>query len=1036
MTALIFLSFLAFFLYLQLGLYVLSVNVKSPVNRAFFYLCCCLIVWSFGAIFVNLSPSIANVSTILFWDKLSSFGWVFFPAFMVNFFMVLKREYELFYAKVLRLLVFAFSSLFFMQSLYGKLLVKSYDMSDGFLIAEANTDSIWYWLFFFYLVLTLGYSVLLLLTWGLKVQTNKEKKQSRIIFITLIVFFLGMLVSNYILPAVGGLSTPALIHLLAVIWVTGFGYTIVKYKFMVLTPALAANEIIAKMNELLFFVDNDGKILRINSFTEKVLGFNLEEIANQPFERLLVEDDFGKKHSRKLSAAERETQLKERSYIRQKSGEIIPFHLSRAVVKDGDGDSLGTIIVGYDVRYQQMLEEEIELRKKTEQALIDSEKRTQNLYKLVRMMCDNVPDMIWAKDLNGRYIFTNKATSEILLHAADTDEPIGKTDKHFYIREKAAKPNNKQWFTFGDVSIDSDEAILKNREPGRFVEVGTIRNRFVYLDVHKAPFFNNEGNLIGVVGCGRDVTSEKSNEEERLAAQRALETEKEYLSVTLKSIGEGVISTDTKGRIMLMNNAAEDLTGWTRDEAWSKNLNTVLNLIDQNSNRHITISAQEIIETEADKELSKESKPDKQSLLLSKNGQKYITKIDVSTIKNKKEEPVGLIVVFTDITDKLKIENELLKIQKMESISTLAGGIAHDFNNILTSLMNNLTLTRMGLNQDETADRRLNEAEIACRRGHELVKQLLYMSKETPPDIKPTALDKLVKEVALFSLRGSNCECFFDIQDNLAVIEADESQMHQLIGNLVINAMQAMPEGGAIDIVMENVLIRGNSKVPLPQGNYVKMLVKDSGCGMSDEQIERIYDPFYTTKKEGAGLGLTSCYSIVHKHNGFIKVDSIEGFGSTFAVYLPVSLDQTPEKEEVKKETEFHDSGRVLIMDDEPQIIEGLTKLLQKIGYSVTAAKNSKQAIDHYQESLENNDRFEFIILDLTIKGECGGKEVIRKIREIDSHVKAIVSSGYSSDTHGNHFSEYGFQQALNKPYTFEQLIAVIKKIRRIDDKD
>lgn len=1031
MAALIFLSFLAFFLYLQLGLYVLSVNVKSAVNRAFFYLCCCLIIWSFGAIFINLSPTTGGFEIARFWERFSSFGWVFFPAFMVNFFIVLKKEFTLFYANVIRLLLYTISSLFFIQSLYGNLLVKSYDIS-GTVWASANTGSIWYWLFFVYLVLTLGYSVYLLLSWGLKVQTNKEKKQSRVIFITLILFFLGMWLSNYILPFAGDISTPALIHLLAVIWVTGFGYAIVRYKFMALTPALAANAIISKMNELLFFVDNDGTITRINSFTEQVLGFNVDEITNQPFDNLLVDQKLAKDKVKMLSEAEKESERSERSYLRQKSGEIIPFHLSGAEVKDENGDCLGTIIVGYDVRYQQMLEEEIELRKKTERALVESEKKMKDLYQLVRMMCDNVPDMIWAKDLNGRFIFTNRSTAAILLNAKDTNEPIGKTDKYFFEREKAAKPDEKQWFTFGDVSIDSDEAVLRNREPGRFVEVGTIRNRFVYLDVHKAPFFDKDGSLIGVVGCGRDVTSEKRNEEGRLAAQKALQTEKEFLAVTLKSIDEGVISTDTKGRIILMNSAAEDLTGWIKDDAWGKNLNKVLNLKDQKTNEPITISPAEMIENNDSDGLKKPDKLNKQLLLIS-SGQEYITEIAVSLIKNKKDEPAGLVVVFDDITDKLKIENELLKVQKMESVSTLAGGIAHDFNNILTSLMNSLTLTKMGMEKEGKAVQRLDDAEKACCRGRELVKKLLYMSKETPPDIKPVALDKLVKETAAFSLKGSNCKCFFDIQENLSLVDADESQMHQMIGNLVINAMQAMPEGGVIDIVLENLLVRKNSRLPLKPGNYVRLMVKDSGCGLSDEQIQRIYDPFYTTKKDGAGLGLTSCYSVIKKHKGYIKVDSTEGIGSTFTVYLPASSG----KESVDQETEiienFRDQGKVLIMDDEPQILDGLTKLLEKTGYSVAAAKNSKEALKHYQDALDKKERFVFVILDMTIKGEAGGKEVIKKIREIDPEVKAIVSSGYSSDSHGSHFSEYGFDDALNKPYTYRQLLEVIKRVRKLD---
>ncbi len=1036
-------SFLAFFLYLQLGMFVLFHNPSSKSNRSFFYLCCCLMIWSFGMVFMYFSP---HEDSVIFWERFSSFGWIFFPAFMVTFFVDLKKTHKNIIDNLVKLIFFLAAGLFFLQSLLDNLLTKGYYMLNETWHFQIDLESVWFWLYLIYLACTLAYCLISLFAWSLKANTIKERKQAHIILITLIMFFTGIFISNYVFPLLGDVKTPGLIHVISFIWVTGFGHAIVKYKFMVLSPEIAASAIISKMNELLFFVDNNGFVTRVNDFTESVLGFKHDEVINKPFENLLVDKEQALGRIAKLDQKQRSKLKNQEYYLRQKAGDYIPFNLSSAEVKDEAGDILGTIIVGYDVRYQKLLEEEIELRKQTELALQESEKKTKKLYSMVRLMCDNVPDMIWAKDLNNKYIFVNKATSNKLLNAKDQEEPIGRSEQYFYDREKNSHPNNKKWFTFGDISTDSDSITIRNREPGRYIEFGTIKNKFLYLDVHKAPFWDEFGSLIGTVGCGRDITTEKSIEEEHRLALKALEREKEFLSVTLKSIADGVITTDKSERIVSMNNVAEQLTGWKRSEVWGKPLSSVLNIVDPKSKKIINLPVMQTMQQDEIIKIHSENDPEGFTKLIDKDKNEITITASVTPIKTNvssnqltnaithkdNEEIIGTVVVFSDMTDRIRIENELIKVQKMELVSVLAGGIAHDFNNILTSIIGNLSILMLKIKDNSEWLKNLQDAEKACFRARDLTQQLLSFSKGVNPIKRVIVLDKVIKESAIFSVRGSNCDCHFNIEPNLYPVEADESQISQVINNLVINAIQSMPEGGPIKIKTENCMISKESTLPLPEGRYIRISVKDNGVGIPEHHLQKIFDPFFTTKHQGSGLGLTGSFNIIKKHNGFLTVESQEGIGSIFHIYLPASKERpmTIEQEEIIHD--FQDSGHVLILDDDEEVLNTLAELLVKIGYTVTKTNSGEQTISEFKVSSKFDSKYKFVILDLTIRGGMGGKDTIKNLLEIDPEVKAIVSSGYSSDDVISNYKDYGFKEVMEKPYSYKNLVHTI--IRLFED--
>jgi len=1003
-----FFSFLAFLLYLQLGLYVLFTKPGSKMNRAYFYLCMSLVIWSFGYIFIHAATSL---SSVLFWERVSSFGWVFFPALLVSFFFVLNKTKNLLFKYFTQLAFYLAGILFFIQSLLGNLLTNEYFFLGDRWVFKPDTGSIWYISFMIYLVMALVISFYLLIKWSLTTRLKKEKRQSGIIMITLTLYFLGILINNYLLPIFRPIDFPGLIHITSFFWVAGFSIAIVKHKFLVLSPQTAANEIISNMKELLFFLNTEGKIIRVNSFTRQLLGFEWSELKSKPFESLLME----KESVQSLLAEKDELEdIKPHKHcLRTKKGELIHFNLSSAEVKDDAGDVLGTIIVGYDLRYEKMLEE----------ALRESEQKYKKLYVMVRLMCDNVPDLIWVKDPERRYIFANKATCR-LLNAEDPEEPLGKTEEYFIEREKERHSKNPKWFTYSGTSEKSDSIVMEKLESIRYLESGFIRGDFAYYDVYKAPFRDEEDRLIGIIGCGRNVSREKQIEQERQKAEIALSEEKELLAVTLKSIGEGVISTDRDGRVVMINSEAEKLTGWERDEIIGKRVEEVYKIVKPKS--------QESVVNPVDIVLKKEKTvvEEHDLVLISKSGKEILISQTGSPIYSQEGEIIGVVIIFSDITQKQLFEQELLKIQKLETVGILASGIAHDFNNILTTVLGNISLVTINLDEsNEHILNRLQTAEKACFRARDLIKQLLTFAKGKELIKNTIRLNRIIEDSVHFAVKGSNIQYLFNIAQDLKPVEVDESQICQVLNNLIINAKQAMPDSGVIIVDAHNVFITENSGLPLKDGEYVKIQVKDTGKGIEQEELGRIFDLFYTTKEKGTGLGLPISFKIVQRHGGSLIVDSEVGKGSTFTVYLPVSERDLSGDSGTEEETKLKVEGSVIVMDDDFEIRSILRNMLESIGFYVICTRDGEETLKVLKELRSEKKKIAFVVLDLIVNRGMGGKEVIAKIREITPEIKAILSSGYSNDPILAEYRDHGFDTVIEKPYTIINLIKTIKSL-------
>jgi len=389
---------------------------------------------------------------------------------------------------------------------------------------------------------------------------------------------------------------------------------------------------------------------------------------------------------------------------------------------------------------------------------------------------------------------------------------------------------------------------------------------------------------------------------------------------------------------------------------------------------------------------------------------------------------VGIIEYARDISNQKLMEKEMQKVEKLESLGILAGGIAHDFNNILTVILGNVSLAKMPGRCDEKIIKRLTDAEKACERAKDLTQQLLTFAKGGTPIKKTAAIAELIRDTASFALRGSNVRSEVSIAEDLWAVDVDEGQISQVIHNLVINADQAMPQGGILKMRAENVRIDSKKAIPLPEGKYVAIAIIDQGVGIPKEYVAKIFDPFFTTKQKGSGLGLASSYSIISNHGGHITVESIPGSGSTFTFYLPASEKKIESK---KPAIEMLRSGigKILIMDDEELIRDVARDILKSLGYETDLARDGAEALDLYRKAKNAGKPYAAVIMDLTIPGGMGGEEAVKKLHAIDPDAKAIVSSGYSTGPIMSDFKAYGFSGVITKPYRIADMGATLQLV-------
>jgi signal transduction histidine kinase/ActR/RegA family two-component response regulator len=419
---------------------------------------------------------------------------------------------------------------------------------------------------------------------------------------------------------------------------------------------------------------------------------------------------------------------------------------------------------------------------------------------------------------------------------------------------------------------------------------------------------------------------------------------------------------------------------------------------------------------------------DAQTVLVARDGTERSIADSGAPIRDRDGEIIGVVLVFRDVTEEQKMQEDLQKAQKLESIGLLAGGIAHDFNNILTAILGNMSLAKMYAQPGDKVCEVLTEAEKAFWRARDLTQQLLTFSKGGAPIKKAASIAELLTETTAFVLRGTNVRCEFAIAEDLWPATFDIGQISQVINNLVINAQQAMPHGGVIGIRAKNVHIGPRHALPLKKGRYIRFDVEDQGVGIATEHLPRIFDPYFTTKQTGSGLGLATSYSIIRKHDGHIEVKSTVGRGSLFSIYLPADGDSASARGG-RPAKALDGSGRVLLMDDEETVCRVGMEILKRLGYSVESTRDGEEMLARYKQAQEAGEPFDLVITDLTIPGGMGGKEAVAQLMELDPRAKAIVSSGYFNDPVMADFAKFGFLGVIAKPYKVEELAEIVRKL-------
>jgi PAS domain S-box-containing protein len=531
-----------------------------------------------------------------------------------------------------------------------------------------------------------------------------------------------------------------------------------------------------------------------------------------------------------------------------------------------------------------------------------------------------------------------------------------------------------------------------------------------------------------VMGIHEDIVriAEEEARRHREMAEELRQAE-ERLLVTLRSIGDGVITTGIDGRIVLMNRIAGELTGWPPAEAEGRPLREVLRIIDDASRAPCPCLVEKVLAT------GTVTTCGERTLLVARNGTERAVADSAAPIRDRDSRVVGVVLVLHDVTEKLRMEEQLRNAQKLESLGILAGGIAHDFNNLLAGIFGYVELAHEATRgAAPAAAEHLERALAVFGRATSLTHQLLTFSRGGLPVKKPVSLAPLIRENTLFVLGGSNVLPRFDVADDLWPCEADSAQLAQVVDNLVFNARQAMPSGGTLTVAAHNVP-RGAPLPPgLPPGDYLRIEVADEGIGIPRRHIGIIFDPFFTTKQQGSGLGLTIVHSIVRKHEGAIEVSSEPGKGSTFTIHLPAAPGAVaPERAAGAQDENARIHARVLVVDDEDVVRQLARMRLEAMGCQVTCAADGEQGLEAAREAVAAGAPFDVAILDLTIPGGAGGVEITAALRLIDPRIRTIASSGYSNDPVMADPARHGFDGRLAKPYRGAELRDALREALR-----
>jgi len=659
-------------------------------------------------------------------------------------------------------------------------------------------------------------------------------------------------------------------------------------------------------------------------------------------------------------------------------------------------------------------------RKQTEYALRKSETKYKENEKKYRLLFETVIHGIQEIDFSGKIVSANSACHMLLGYK--NGELVGRSLFEFFSDSYQQKKMS-----------DNIQIILK-KQPKPKPWFGKIKKKNGDIFDGQTDWNykrNKNGEVIGFIFIFSDIT-------ERKQAEEALRESKNRFRDIINSMADWIWEVDKKGKYTYVSETVTNSLGYSSGEMIGKTPFEFMLKKERNKVKKIFI------------QVFSKSEPivDLENWNLAKNGKTVCLLTNGVPILDSNGKLQGYRGVDKDITnqkklaeEKVEMEVKLQQAQKMESIGILAGGIAHDFNNLLYVVMGNISLAQDDLKYETGTSESLKAAEEACIKAKELTARLITFSKGGDPVKKKIHICDLLKNTVISALKGFNIKSKIFIPDAIRQVNIDENQIKQVFSNIVVNAREAMDDNEQLTVSCEKINIAENSHLTLSQGEYIKISFEDQGCGISKENFEKIFDPYFSTKDmgldKGQGLGLTVSYSIVQKHGGLITVESEQEIGSTFSVYLPtISVKKTdPQKSEenstaqkpVKKPA--NGTGKILLMDDEEAIRIFMGQVLNRLGYDVETCTEGKETVEIYKKTMESEEPFDVAILDLTNKFGMGGQETMKRLLEIDQNAKGIIITGYFDDPVVADFKAYGFSGVITKPATRDELSKVINEV-------